>query len=29
MNNEYLVCDVMFKVSVVIILFLMMTEVMI
>ena len=29
MNNEYLVCDVMFKVSVVIILFLMMMEVMV
>lgn len=29
MNNEYLVCDILFKVSVVIILFLMMMEVII
>ena len=29
MNNEYLVCDILFKVSVVIILFLMMMEVMV
>lgn len=29
MNNEYLVCDILFKVSIVIILFLMMMEVMV